>query len=85
MMERGVYIVDLEMKAIPLAKNSRLHPIRVMAEKYPVILNENGEIQIDCKKRICKSLMKNRSVNYDRYMITLNYKNPKFSTKIYGN
>lgn len=85
MMEPGVYIVDLEMKAVPSAKNSRLHPINVKADKYPVLLDEQGIIPYECKKRVCKTLMKDKSINYDRYIVTLNYKNPKFSTKSYGN
>lgn len=83
-MEHGVYIVDLEMKAVPRLPKSRLHPITIKAEKYPVILDERGVIVDSCKRRVSKSLMKSKSVNYDSYVVTLKYTNPKFSTKIYG-
>lgn len=73
------------MKAVPAAKNSRLYPINVKTEKYPVLLDEQGRIPYECKKRVCKNFMKDKSSNYDRYIVTLNYKNPKFSTKAYGN
>lgn len=83
-MEPGVYIADIEMKAIPIAKNSRLHPIYVKVNKYPLLLDSNGTIVSECKKRTCKNLMKDKSANYDRYSVTLKYNNPKFSTKVYG-
>lgn len=84
-MEPGVYIAEIEMKAVPTAKNSRLHPIVVKYDKYPILLDENGNIPYECKKRTCKNLMGDKSVNYERYTVTLKYKNPKFSTKAYGN
>lgn len=85
MMEPGVYIVDLEMKAVPIAKNSRLQPISVKSERRPVILDENGNIEAASRKRSCMTLLEGRSMNYDKYRITLKYTNPKFSTKTYGN
>lgn len=83
MMEPGVYIVDLTMKAVPTNK-SRLHPVTIFKEKYPVRLDKNGNISEDRKRMICKKLLKEKSVNYDRYIIRLTYVNPKFSSKIYG-
>lgn len=83
MMEHGVYIVDLEMRAVPRLTKSRLHPISVKSNKHPVTLNSDGSIAEDSKKRISKSLMKKKAVNYDNYIVTIKYSNPKFSTKIY--
>lgn len=84
MMEPGVYIAEIVMKAVPASKKSRLHPINATHDKYPILLDEHGNITHECKKRICKNLMGDKSVNYDRYIVTLKYKNQKFSTKSYG-
>lgn len=73
------------MKAVPIAKNSRLHPIISRQEKYPILLDENGNIPYESKKRICKRLMGSKSDSYDKYRITLKFTNEKFSTKQYGN
>lgn len=83
MMEHGVYIVDLEMKAVPRSAKSRIHPMSVKSNKHPVTLNSDGSIAEDSKKRISRSLMKKKAVNYDDYIVTIKYSNPKFSTKKY--
>lgn len=72
------------MIALPITKKSRLYPIVSVQEKYPIILDSKGNIPIDCKKRICKKLMGNKSESYDKYRVTLKYKDEKFSTKQYG-
>lgn len=72
------------MRAVPIAKNSRLQPINVKSERRPVVLDEHGNIEAGSRKRTCKTLLEGRSMNYDKYRITLKYTNPKFSTKVYG-
>lgn len=79
----AVYIADIEMKAIPLNSKSRLHPIVVRKEKYPLLLDEDHKIDPICFKRVSKNLLKDKSVNYDRYRITINMSNVKFSTNVY--
>ncbi len=80
----AVYIADIEMRAVPINRNSRLHPIVVRKEKYPLLLDENHNIVHECFKRVSKTLLKDKASNYDRYKITISLSNVKFSTKVYG-
>ncbi len=80
----AVYIADIEMRAVPIKKNSRLQPIVVRKEKYPLLLDENKNIVHECFKRVSKTLLKDKASNYDRYKITISISNVKFSTKVYG-
>lgn len=81
----AVYIADIVMKAVPIKKNSRLQPIVVRKDMYPLLLDENHNIVHECFKRVSKTLLKDKASNYDRYRITITISNIKFSTKVYGN
>ena len=80
----AVYIADIEMRAVPIKKNSRLHPIVIRKEMYPLLLDENHNLSYDELRRVSKRLMKDKSSNYDRYRVSISLSNVKFSTKVYG-
>lgn len=81
-MEHGVYIARIKMTAKPKRKNSRLSYVTVHYDKYPIVLDEHGNVYK--KEILCRRLMKDKAEHYHRYDINFEYYEPVFSTKIYG-
>lgn len=80
----AIYIADIVMKAVPISSRSRLHPIVIRREKYPLLLDDDLKIEPESFKRVSKTLLKDKAVNYDKYRITIEISNIKFSSKVYG-
>lgn len=69
--KEGVYCCTIDIKAVPISRNSRLPVINKKLERYPISL-------IGESKMLNDKLLRRSVPNFDKYRITYSIVNKKF-------
>lgn len=79
----AIYICTIKVHITPKIKKSRLIPIIKTLEQYPVVMDENMNIEHSYIMRTIKNSLKNRVTDWSRYNVKYSVSNIKYSTKCY--
>lgn len=82
MTERpSVYIADLKVRMTPKSPKSKLHPVIIEMQQYPIVMYDDGSVDEDSVVSAVKRYLKGRVNDFSKYVLKYDISNVKYSTK----